>query len=216
MHGREITAGRDRQNAAVLLRKAYYVFLREVDHEFLGHGIGQSCAEELALLVLWFPGKRQQPVIEVRLIPCLKRFRPLVRLRHGIGSDRGKIDHHAVLGQNRIKRLNHIDCANCVDFDDIFRPCIARRHTGGVDDLLHAAQRCSIVCQCLHLCAICNVSFAKIALHTKLVQLRLGRLHFGEISSGQHDRGRLSKLLADRFSHTAMAAGHDRDCFLHV
>ena len=62
---------------------------------------------------------REQPVIEIRLIPCFKRLRPLVCLRHGVGSDGGEIDHHAAIGQHRIECLDHIDRADRVDFNDV-------------------------------------------------------------------------------------------------
>ena len=120
VHGREIAAGRDRQDAAVLFREARHIFLREVDHELLGHGVGETRMEELALLVLRFACHRQQPVIEVRLIPCLECLCPFVCLRHGVGSDGGEIDYHAAIGQSRIERLDHIDRTDRIDFIAIF------------------------------------------------------------------------------------------------
>ena len=128
----------------MLFREARHIFLREVDHELLGHGVGETRTEELALLVLRFACHRQQPVIEVRLVPCLECLCPFVRLRHGIGGNRGKIDHHAAIGQSRIERLDHIDRTGRVDFNDVFRCRVAWRNAGGMDDLRHVTERCSI------------------------------------------------------------------------
>ena len=99
VHGREIAAGRDRQDAAVLFREARHIFLREVDHKLLGHGVG---------------------------------------------SDGGEIDHHAALGQSRIERFDHIDRTDRIDFNDIFCCRVAWRNAGGMDDLRHVTERCSI------------------------------------------------------------------------
>ena len=135
-------------------------------------------------------------------------------MRHGVGSDRGEIDHHAALGQHRIERLDHIDHSDRVDFNDIFCCRVAWRNAGGVDDLRHVTERCSIVCQCLHLCAVRDVCFAEIALHAKLVQLRFCRFHLCKVTSRQHDHGRFSEFLADCLSHAAVTACHDRNCVI--
>ena len=45
VHGREIAAGRDGQDAAVLFHEARHIFLREVDHKLLGHGVGSDGGE---------------------------------------------------------------------------------------------------------------------------------------------------------------------------
>ena len=94
--------------------------------------------------------------------------------------------------------LDHIDRADRVDADDIFRRRVARRYTGGVDDLRHVAEGSGELRQRLHLRAIRNVRFAKVALHAKLVQLRFCRFHLCEVAPRQHDHGRFSKLLTDR------------------
>ena len=119
VHRREIAAGRDGQDAAVLFREARHIFLREVNHELLGHGVGQTRAEEFTLLILRFSRQRQQSAIEIRLAPRLERLRPFVRLRHGVGCYGRKIDHHAAIGQRRIECLDHIDRADRVDFNDV-------------------------------------------------------------------------------------------------
>ena len=120
VHGREIAVGRDRQDAAVLFRKSGDIFLREVDHEFLGHGIGQTRAEKFLLITSGFPCKRQPTVRKIRRIPRFKGLRPFVRLRHGVGCYGREIDHHAALGQSRIERLDHIDRTDRIDFIAIF------------------------------------------------------------------------------------------------
>ena len=84
------------------------------------------------------------------------------------------------------------------DADDIFRCRVARRYTGGVDDLRHVAEGSGELRQRLHLRAIRNVRFAKVALHAKLVQLRFCRFHLCEVAPRQHDHGRFSEFLTDR------------------
>ena len=104
---------------------------------------------------------REQPVIEIRLIPCFKRLRPLVCLRHGVGSDGGEIDHHAAPGQHQIECLDHIDRTGRIDTDNIFRRRVARRDAGGMDDLRHVTEGSGELRQRLHLRAIRDVCFAR-------------------------------------------------------
>ena len=136
--------------------------------------------------------------MEVRLVPHLECLCPFVRLRHGVGCNGREIDHHAALGQHRIERLDHIDRTDRVDTDNIFRRRVARRDAGGMDDLRHVTEGSGELRQRLHLRAIRDVRFSKVALHAKLVQLHFCRFHLCEVAPRQHDHGRFSEFLTDR------------------
>ena len=78
----------------------------------------------------------------------------------------------------------------------------------------------ALVCQRLHLCAVRDVCFAETALHAKLVQLRSSDLNDVSIFARLRPASTITDVfpssLQIAFSHAAVTACHDRNCFLHV
>lgn len=96
-------------------------------------------------------------------------------------------------GQHQIECLDHIDRTGRVDTDNIFRRRVARRDAGGMDDLRHVTEGSGELRQRLHLRAI----RARLRPASTITDVFPSSLQIA-------------------FSHAAVTACHDRNCFLHV